>query len=97
MPLSFRRTCRCSHAKAAHEHYRAGSDCASCDCARYRFGFVLTVALGTPAPTVITPDVVHEVAGPYVRPHHANLREPGAAGLPVPRTEPSPETKAADL
>lgn len=29
-------TCRCGHDRAAHEHYRAGSDCPLCDCTRYR-------------------------------------------------------------
>ncbi|NEM05962.1 hypothetical protein [Geodermatophilus normandii] len=29
-------TCGCGHAKPAHEHYRRGTDCAFCDCARYR-------------------------------------------------------------
>ncbi len=28
--------CTCGHGKAAHEHYRAGSDCALCTCPRYR-------------------------------------------------------------
>jgi hypothetical protein len=28
--------CRCGHPRAAHEHYRAGTDCAQCDCPRYR-------------------------------------------------------------
>lgn len=27
--------CRCGHEKAAHEHYRAGSDCAGCACGRF--------------------------------------------------------------
>ncbi|WP_211770117.1 hypothetical protein [Kutzneria sp. CA-103260] len=29
-------TCECGHARAAHEHYRPGSDCALCDCPRFR-------------------------------------------------------------
>ncbi|PKZ63936.1 hypothetical protein CYJ73_19360 [Gordonia terrae] len=32
-------TCRCGHDRAAHEHYRAGTDCALCgtgDCPRFR-------------------------------------------------------------
>ncbi len=29
-------SCGCGHGKRAHEHYRRGSDCAFCDCARYR-------------------------------------------------------------
>ncbi|GAA4121676.1 hypothetical protein GCM10022215_26800 [Nocardioides fonticola] len=28
--------CRCGHEHAAHEHYRRGTDCALCDCRRYR-------------------------------------------------------------
>jgi hypothetical protein len=28
--------CRCGHVRGTHEHYRRGSDCAVCDCARYR-------------------------------------------------------------
>jgi len=30
--------CRCGHDKKAHEHYRPGSDCALCNCPRYRPG-----------------------------------------------------------
>jgi hypothetical protein len=32
-------TCVCGHARAAHEHYRQGTDCALCpagDCPRFR-------------------------------------------------------------
>lgn len=29
-------TCVCGHVQDAHEHYRPGSDCALCDCPRYR-------------------------------------------------------------
>ena len=29
-------TCVCGHEQAAHEHYRPGSDCALCDCPKYR-------------------------------------------------------------
>jgi hypothetical protein len=29
------RTCSCGHGKQAHEHYRRGTDCAVCSCARY--------------------------------------------------------------
>lgn len=25
-------TCRCGHERAAHRHYRAGSDCGLCNC-----------------------------------------------------------------
>jgi hypothetical protein len=28
--------CTCAHAAGAHRHYRAGTDCALCDCPRYR-------------------------------------------------------------
>jgi hypothetical protein len=28
--------CACGHETFAHEHYRRGSDCALCPCARYR-------------------------------------------------------------
>jgi hypothetical protein len=28
-------TCRCSHPRVAHEHYRAGADCALCDCPKF--------------------------------------------------------------
>lgn len=28
--------CRCGHDRDAHEHFRRGTDCASCDCARFR-------------------------------------------------------------
>lgn len=30
------RPCRCGHARELHEHYRRGTDCASCDCPRFR-------------------------------------------------------------
>ena len=29
-------TCVCGHQHEAHEHYRPGSDCAFCDCPRFR-------------------------------------------------------------
>lgn len=29
------RLCTCGHPRAAHEHYRRGSDCALCSCPRY--------------------------------------------------------------
>ncbi len=29
-------TCACGHQQEAHEHYRPGSDCALCDCPRFR-------------------------------------------------------------
>lgn len=30
------RSCRCGHERELHEHYRRGTDCASCDCERFR-------------------------------------------------------------
>ncbi len=30
------RSCGCGHGRQAHEHYRRGTDCALCACARYR-------------------------------------------------------------
>ena len=30
--------CVCGHAQDAHEHYRRGTDCALCDCPKYRRG-----------------------------------------------------------
>ena len=30
--------CRCGHQARAHEHYRRGSDCALCECSRYKAG-----------------------------------------------------------
>jgi hypothetical protein len=29
------KTCSCGHAKQAHSHYRRGTDCALCGCARF--------------------------------------------------------------
>lgn len=31
-------TCVCGHEQDAHEHYRPGTDCALCDCPRFRRG-----------------------------------------------------------
>jgi hypothetical protein len=28
--------CRCGHSYRVHQHYRAGSDCSSCECVRFR-------------------------------------------------------------
>jgi hypothetical protein len=28
--------CRCGHGLDSHEHWRAGTDCATCGCDRYR-------------------------------------------------------------
>lgn len=33
--------CRCGHAQIAHLHYRPGTDCAMCECARFRRGRTL--------------------------------------------------------
>jgi len=27
--------CRCGHGRQVHEHYRGGTDCATCPCARF--------------------------------------------------------------
>ena len=32
--------CSCGHGKQAHEHYRRGSDCAMCSCAKYSRPFL---------------------------------------------------------
>lgn len=31
--------CKCGHVAHAHEHYRAGTDCALCECTVYRRRF----------------------------------------------------------
>ena len=36
--------CRCGHHILDHDHYRAGTDCASCGCVRYRLSVRRTVA-----------------------------------------------------
>ncbi|WP_372735492.1 hypothetical protein [Nocardioides sp.] len=46
--------CRCGHLSVAHEHYRRGSDCALCDCAKFRAGAALpAVAVETFQPEVV--------------------------------------------
>jgi len=30
--------CRCGHSGRAHEHYRRGSDCALCQCPKFKAG-----------------------------------------------------------
>ncbi|RBY75293.1 hypothetical protein DQ238_19900 [Geodermatophilus sp. TF02-6] len=40
-PAARTRLCRCGHVRTAHEHYRRGTDCALCDCGRYRGRFTL--------------------------------------------------------
>jgi hypothetical protein len=42
-------SCRCGHGSAAHEHFRAGSECVACDCTRYR----TTVGLATQLASVL--------------------------------------------
>lgn len=39
-PDGLRKPCSCGHGKQAHQHYRAGSDCALCGCGRYRRPFL---------------------------------------------------------
>lgn len=36
VPLPSLSVCRCGHRREAHQHYRAGTDCASCSCTRFR-------------------------------------------------------------
>lgn len=46
-------TCRCGHEREAHDHYRAGTECALCGaegCPRYRDGRVL----GTGVPGLLS-------------------------------------------
>ncbi len=80
--LHLSRPCRCGHPKDAHEHYRRGTDCSGCSCARFHGRIVVTVSLrmslGKHAPSVVVPDEVPQLVEPYVRPTHA-------AGLPVER------------
>jgi hypothetical protein len=33
---SLSKPCSCGHGKQTHAHYRAGSDCALCECGRYQ-------------------------------------------------------------
>jgi hypothetical protein len=28
--------CKCGHGRAAHMHYRKGTECGSCDCSKFR-------------------------------------------------------------
>ncbi|GAB3263433.1 hypothetical protein GCM10027448_38490 [Nocardioides dilutus] len=35
-PVATGRACQCGHIEGAHEHYRRGTDCALCPCARFR-------------------------------------------------------------
>jgi hypothetical protein len=34
-PRDLGKACTCGHGKKAHEHYRRGTDCALCSCARF--------------------------------------------------------------
>jgi len=38
--------CRCGHPGRAHEHYRRGTDCALCRCARFKAGASGSAASG---------------------------------------------------
>jgi hypothetical protein len=72
MGLRLRRACNCGHAKDAHEHYRRGTDCATCDCARFRTHLEVVVSLGRLRPAaVVLPDEVPVPEQPYVRPTHS--------------------------
>lgn len=33
--------CRCGHGRDAHRHYRSGTDCALCDCLKWRLALPL--------------------------------------------------------
>lgn len=48
----------CSHAKSAHEHYRAGTDCSECDCARFRKTFLPSFRLPLVRHAAPTPDLL---------------------------------------
>jgi hypothetical protein len=37
-PAAALKPCACGHGRQAHQHYRAGKDCALCSCARYHRG-----------------------------------------------------------
>jgi hypothetical protein len=39
-PAAMGKPCSCGHGKRAHEHYRRGSDCAMCSCAKYSRPFL---------------------------------------------------------
>jgi len=73
MAVTFRRPCRCGHPKDAHEHYRSGTDCGGCSCARFHGQLEITVRLGRPVPAVVLPEVVPAPREPYVRPTHGGL------------------------
>jgi hypothetical protein len=36
IPVAAGAPCRCGHGSEAHEHFRAGTDCAQCGCGRFR-------------------------------------------------------------
>ena len=40
-------SCNCGHGRTAHEHYRRGSDCAFCSCAKYRRPLLRRLGLST--------------------------------------------------
>ena len=39
-PAAMAKPCSCGHGKQAHQHYRRGSDCAMCSCAKYSRPFL---------------------------------------------------------
>jgi hypothetical protein len=73
MRLRLRRVCSCGHERDAHEHYRRGTDCATCDCARFRTHLELVLRLGRrpAAGAVVTPEEVPAPRTPWVRPAHS--------------------------
>jgi hypothetical protein len=44
-------SCTCGHVRDAHEHYRRGTDCALCECPKFRAARRGADADPTPAPT----------------------------------------------
>ncbi|TCK21277.1 hypothetical protein [Pseudonocardia endophytica] len=45
-PAPVTNPCRCGHDRDVHEHFRRGTDCATCDCARFRGPGLLSRLLG---------------------------------------------------
>jgi hypothetical protein len=56
------RVCKCEHARNAHEHLRRGSDCALCECRRYRRVLVMRRRPAVPPVAVRCADT--DVANP---------------------------------
>ena len=64
------RSCGCGHVAQAHEHYRRGTDCAMCDCLRFRAGSSVTATgagtdpvpepMSRPVPQPVASEVAHD-------------------------------------